>query len=237
MAYAFVRQLTGAANAGGPSSISATVPAAGCAQGNLVVIGVIVGDSASAPTMSDTRGNTWTLSGSAATNADATRPSHTYIYYSRLTTALQSGDLVTATISVSRLAIAGMEFSGVTASTLVDQTNQAGGSGTSLSAGSITTTGTADILVTVLASLGLNSPTTMTAGTGWTAGATSGSGVGAPGTYVALALEYRLETSAGSFTGDGTSNAVGGQWTAAITSFKEPAVASATGNFFRLFKA
>lgn len=234
MAFANVRELTGAANASGPASISVTVPAAGCAQFNLVVVGFLCADSATPPSVADTQGNTWTKLTSVAVNTN-TRTSHTYLYYSRLTTALVSGNTITATLSgMTGMAGVGREFSGNTASTEINQETQATGASTTPASGAINTTVADALLVGVVGARGNNSAPTFTQGTGWTNGTIAQAGVGAPGHNESCVMEYRVVSATGSYNADGTYN-ITRDWGAIIAAFAEPASVAATGNFFRMF--
>lgn len=240
MAYAFARQLTGSANAGGPTSLAATVPAAGCAIGSVVFVGVLVGDSANTPTISDPRGNTWAQVGSAAINNTGTRTSHTYLFKSVLTTALQSGDLVTATISggaSAGAAIVAAEWTGGSVNTTVDQTHTGFNTGTAVSAGSITTTVANELLVTVVGRRDTNASgaISFTAGSGWTALTAAGAGSGVPGHHEDAVLQYRIVSSTGTYTGDGTLGNANDDWGAVVGSVYENTPAGPTDDHSELY--
>lgn len=234
MAYAFVRELTGQANAGAPASVSATVPAAGCAIGNMVVVGVCVGDSVTQPTISDTKGNTWHLCGAAAVNGSA-RPTHTWMFYSVLTVALVSGNTVTATLSGSPAgaAIVADEFSGTSANTTVDQTAQASGTSTSPSSGSKTTTQANELLIGIIGDkCNTTPPITFSAGSGWTGKTQVAAGTNA----ISCVLEYQIVSATGSYAATGTLGGGTMNWGALLGTFYESSPPpSNAGGWFLLF--
>ena len=230
-APAFVRELTGGASASGPASVSATAPAAGCAQNNLVVCSVMYATTAGV-TISDTKGNTWTQAGTTAVDPGPTKAHEMRIYYSRLTTALVSGNTITATFTGGPVgaSIVCSEYSGFTSGVVVDQSNKGTAPGAAVNAGSITTTKTNALVLTGVSYRRNNGAVTLTGGSGWTNVRTqTGAGAGAPGNYYATQIEDRIEAATGTFTGDGTlSSVTSTEWTAVITSFADTAAATNT---------
>lgn len=239
MAYSKVRELTGQASASSPLSVVATVPAAGCALGNLVVVGVSF-DGAPGVTvaLTDTGGNTWTQLGSDALNNGGSRFSRTRIYYSRLTTALVSGNVITATMSGGGACceIVATEFTGNSASTIATAATPGTGSSTSPASASLTTTISDALLVAAIGYRKTNSVSTITAGSGWTGETQVGAGIGAPGHYDAVRLEYRIESATGTFTGNGTLS-LSAEWGVVMGSFTEPAGGGGGGGNTNMFQS
>jgi hypothetical protein len=134
MAIAFVKNGGTASSkaVGGATSLSVTVPAGGHAAGNVVVLrwaADLIVASGTAPSVTDSRGNTWVeLSGGT------TGPIHGTLA-SQLTTALQAGDTITLTWAngaQGAMAISTTEFSGVSVTENVPEgaTSNTGGSTT-----------------------------------------------------------------------------------------------------------
>lgn len=117
------------------TSIAATVPAAGHAVGNLVLVYVGGRDGApETPTCADSRGNTYTLiHGHLGSNSTGS------VFASVLTTALVDADTITATFATTHDAssINTVEFSGATTTEDVASAG-ANGSSTTPSSGAIT---------------------------------------------------------------------------------------------------
>lgn len=128
---AFVKHVGSAQNKTSSETITITVAAGGCAAGNLVVVRTIrdYAASSSSPSVSDPRGNTWF----AAFPTSSGTVLQGNICYSKLTTALQAGDLLTVTLTnagnpVNAKAVVADEFSGVEA--VVKDDDVFGGSAT-----------------------------------------------------------------------------------------------------------
>lgn len=126
---AFVRA-GGNALGGGSSTLSLSVPAAGHAAGNTLIVVAGVGATTVAPptSVTDSKGNTYTID---ATNTSAT-PLGAYICSSVLATPLVSGDTVTVhwAAAPSATFIDSAEFSNIFITSPLDQIS-AGGSSTS----------------------------------------------------------------------------------------------------------
>lgn len=236
MAYAFSSELSG--NSSEVSDVSLTSTAlSDCAIGSLVVVGVMVADDAAVPVVTDSQGNTWTQLATTAIQSH-TYPFHTYLFYSVLTTALVGTvDTVTATFTAPPLgsAIVASNFTGSSAATVIDQSNSGVGytvggiSPAAVSAGSITTTGS-DLLIGVLSVTGTAAPVTWSAGSGWTllTAQFNSFGVGPTSKGIGIVLQYRIEASAGPFTGDASYTFFGldKDWGAIVTSFDEGSLAA-----------
>jgi hypothetical protein len=114
--------------------------------GNTLIARVLTDFSASAPTITDSRGNTYTRDRTAPNSGSTIRAA---IYSSPITTALQVGDTITITsASVAARAAVIDEFSGLLTSSFVDQQNGTSGSSTTPgSTISITTTQANELIV------------------------------------------------------------------------------------------
>jgi hypothetical protein len=152
------------------TAVAVTLPA--IAAGNTLLIGVCWESSAgTVPTITsvvDTRGNTYTTTPDVSVDAGTTLAVATI--RGTVSTAIQAGDTVTITVSVSRSrwAIQVDEFSGLTASPL-DQVASNTGSVGSLVSG--TTPATAQAVEVAYAAFGLGTGRTLTLPDGWAGGA------------------------------------------------------------------
>lgn len=213
MAIAFVKNggTTTSKAVGGATSISVTVPAGGHALNNTVILewgtDAIVG-TGTAPTVTDTRGNTWTeLSGGT------TGPIHGALA-AKLSTALIAGDTITLTWvngSQAAIAVRTVEFSGV--STIEDVADAGSGlTTTTTPTASITPTAAA---VLILAFVRINGPVgdaytedaDSTGGDTWHTITAVGTTGGGAATNVSVKGPYKITTSA-----------VAQTWTATIAS-------------------
>lgn len=115
-------------------------------NGNTLIVRVLTDYSASAPTVSDSKGNTYTRDRTAPNSGNTIRAA---IYSAPVTTSLVPGDTITITsASVTDRAAAVDEFSGLAASSILDQSN--GTSGNSTTPGttiSITTTQDDELII------------------------------------------------------------------------------------------
>ncbi len=121
--------------------------------GHTIIVRVLTDYSASAPTIADSKGNTYTRDRTAPNSGTTIRAS---IFSSPITTALEAGDTITITTAnvAAKVAIAD-EFSGLLSSSYVDKQN--GTSGSSTTPGttiSITTSQANELVLGFLASEG-----------------------------------------------------------------------------------
>jgi hypothetical protein len=157
---AFVK-LVGSASCGGASSV-VTVPAGGVAAGNTLVLSVVVrGSSTGAVSVSDAKGNTYTLD----VTSTRTNQGRTLLLSARVATALAGGDTITVNHpdDTAEGVVVG-EFSGIAATGRLDVTAATNGSSTSPTA-SVTTTGASRL---VFGAVGNHNNVTMTEASGWT---------------------------------------------------------------------
>ena len=109
-AITFVKDIGTNSSAVTGTTIAVTVPAAGVAAGNTVILTLAMGDAAGTVTATDTSSNTYTVA------ADVTNAAHvrTVILAASNVTALASGHTITVTHpSVASRALEASEFSGV----------------------------------------------------------------------------------------------------------------------------
>lgn len=121
--------------------------------GNTLVVKVAQDFTSGAPTIADTRGNTYTRQRTAATGGSTMRAS---IYTAPVTTALQPGDTITVTMSVGTVAskcVVVEEYTGLLSPLTLDGQNGATGTSTTpqLAAAGITTTAANDVLIGMVA--------------------------------------------------------------------------------------
>jgi len=176
------------------TSSAITVPAAGVAAGNTVVIRVTLRNPSSGTiSATDSRGNTYTVDANVA-NGTSMRTTLVSAY---IGTALASGDTITVShpSSGSSAAVAG-EYSGIVATGRVDVTGTATGNSATPSA-SVTTTAGNRLIVGLVGSANHR---TWTEASGWT-GLThvQASCGGSPGNSDNHAA-YRIESSAATYT-------------------------------------
>src|SRR5438874_1704863 len=128
----FVKNIGTNSSATTGTTIAVTVPAAGVAAGNSIILTLAMGDAAGTVSAADGV-NTYTVAANV-TNASHVR---TVILSARNVTALASGATITVTHpSVAARALSANEFSGVSKTAALDQTSAASGTDTNPSSGS-----------------------------------------------------------------------------------------------------
>src|SRR5437879_1301172 len=171
----FVKNIGTNSSATTGTTIAVTVPAAGVATGDSVILTLAMADASGGVTATDSKGNTYSLAADI-TNASNVR---TVILAAHNVTALVSGDTITVTHpSVSVRALSANEFSGLSPTIALDQTHTATGSSTAPSSGSAaTTTEVAELLLGAMGVAGTVRDT-FTVGASYTALAGAGTGIG-----------------------------------------------------------
>lgn len=147
MAIAFVRTFTGLDDFS--AVVAITVPAAGCAAGNLLVVSVGgYTEGTTLTSVTDTQTNSYSVIALPVTTFTSQSIS-IGIAYSILGTSLVSGNTITATFTgANGIAATVDEYSGITPSSPLDQnTSQLGSFGSSHTSGSVTTTQADELLV------------------------------------------------------------------------------------------
>jgi Big-like domain-containing protein len=197
----------------GSTSNAVTVPAAGVAAGNTVIVrATIRGSGAGAVSATDTRGNTYT-NDKDVTGSNSMR---VVVLSAHVGTALQSGDVITVTHpSGSATAVVASAYSGIASSSRVDTTGSGGANSNSPSA-SVTTTNADDL---IYGAVGNQNSRTVTEPASWNTDShvTSDCG-GAPGNSTNNGA-YRVVSSTGSYTYNPTlSNSE--HWGEAVVAYK-----------------
>src|SRR5947199_1936204 len=168
---AFVKNIGTNASATTGTTIAVTVPAAGVATGDSVILTLAMADASGGVTATDSKGNTYSLAADI-TNASNVR---TVILAAHNVTALVSGDTITVTHpSASVRALSANEFSGVSPTSALDQTQTATGSSTAPSSGATAATTEAAELLLGAMGVGGTISDTFTAGASYTALAQAG---------------------------------------------------------------
>lgn len=207
----FVRDggtLADKAPVGGANSV--TVPAAGHAVGNLVVLGVGWPGTVTVSSVADTRTNTWTL---IEPGQGGNR-----VYASVLTTALVSGDTITVTFSAApaEVVLISKEFSSVTTTEDVASAEASFASNANPTVGPITPV-SAETLVIGWISVGTTTAETFTedadtaGGAGWT-GLLVGTSGGGAASNIKGNLAHKITSSAASQTYNPTLSAARECW-------------------------
>lgn len=194
---AFLKALgTNSASTAG-TTLTVTVPAGGVAAGNTVVVTYSGDYHASAPTITDSRSNTYTRDKSGADGASTLRSA---VYSAPITTALQAGDTITlTTASLTRRTMCATAFSGLLVPTAVDASNSSSHTGTGPTTQVVTTN--ADDLIVVALGVAGDSADTYTDDTanGWTAATRVGTTGGTFGDNRTLNTAYRSVGFSGTF--------------------------------------
>jgi hypothetical protein len=203
MAWAFVRQGgTNATKTAGVATLAATVPAAGHALGNQVVVTVYgIDGNVNRGTCADSKGNTYAINTPTSAGQNPC-----VIFVATLTTALVSGDTITWTLpsnTTTGACICTAEFSGGTTTADVTGINKANNSTTTTPTVGPITPGTATALV--IGVVGANGPTptdTFTedtdsdGGDTWHSLTRTGTSGGGATSNVTLNSAYKITTSA-----------------------------------------
>jgi hypothetical protein len=192
------------------------------AVGDLVVVGLSSGSSSATNTVTDSKGNTWTLGTAVSTSTPTV--GRTQFAWSVLTTALVAGDTITCTSSATKQqtldvmkAVSTVGWNG-TSATVLDQQAGAGSSatGTAVSSGATAATTNANDLVVGCCGIA-NTAATLTPGTGYTASPTGMLVAGAK----QMECEYLVAAATGAQTATATITSSG--WQMVVAAFKESA--------------
>src|SRR5437867_3163720 len=190
---AFVKNIGRNSSTTTDTTIAVTVPAAGVATGDSVILTLAMADASGGVTATDSKGNTYSLAADI-TNASNVR---TVILAAHNVTALVSGDTITVTHpSASVRALSANEFSGLSPTSALDQMHTATGSSTAPSSGA-TAAATSEAAELLLGAMGVAGPIsdTFTAGTNYTALTRAGTGIGFRGAQSASSGSSSSATS------------------------------------------
>lgn len=208
---AFVK-VVGTSTCGGSSS-AVTVPAAGVAAGNTLILSVVVrGNTTGAASATDTKGNTYTLDATSVRSGQG----QTYVLSARVATALVSGDTITVSHPNSNAEGAVVsEFSGIAAVSRVDVTATTNGNSNSPSA-TVATSGGPRLIV---GAVGSHNNRTYTEASGWTTLQHLAQNCGGASNRADNHSGYRIEAASGSFTYNPTSSH-SEHWYEAVVAYK-----------------
>ena len=215
---AFIKNVGSAANTTTGTTLNVTVPQGGVSAGNTLIVKVAHEYTVGAPTIIDSKGNTYTRDQTSPNSGTTMRAS---LFSAPINSALEEGDTILLTISASVAAKAMVvdEFSGIIFSSNLDQKNST--SGTSTAPGStipITTTQADELLTGFVA---VNGPTddsytedTVAQWTGLTRAGTTGGGAN-----VVVNSAYKRVGTTGTFRYQPTLG-VSQPWIEIIASYK-----------------
>lgn len=224
MAIALVQQ----AAAGSADSNAVTTSGVDTTGANLLVIGLSSYQSATRPTISDNKGNTWT----ALTNYETSALERHTIFYAK-NAIVGSGHTFTASGTACFPAICAMAFSGADASNPFDVENGAThgiGGGTTIATGSVSPSLNNELVFT--AQGGATTGSSMTIDSGFTLGSTQVNLNGA--TNFSGACAYLIQTTKGAVSPTWTRGAGSSDYmSTAIATFK----AASSGGPFPFYAA
>jgi hypothetical protein len=198
MAAAFVKRMTPGTRTNFSTTVSATAPVGGVAQGNRLLVGFISNNASgdAAPTCADSKGNVY-----ASDVVDIAGQRRTVIFSAPITVALLQNDLITATFTnTQRAAIDVLEFSGLLGLDVTGVSNSTGPT-----VGSTTTPQRNYVNTVQFGVCGWNANgagETFTAGAGFLAAVTVEPSVA--GTWRDLGTEYRILSAGGNQQADGS---------------------------------
>jgi hypothetical protein len=193
------------------TSISLTVPAAGVAAGNSIIVTFAMVEQSGTISCADQAGNPYSVDVEAINNNNV----RTAVCAAHNVSALSSGQWIQVThpTVTDRMVYAG-EFSGLATSSTLDQTNSTPGNATAMTSGIVTTTEPKELLI---GAIGVAGPTSdgFTHGSGWT-------GLTQIGTSnITLNSQYQIVSSTAGYNAGGT-NGVRRKYGAGIASYMAP---------------
>ncbi|MBM2802689.1 MAG: hypothetical protein HW419_582 [Deltaproteobacteria bacterium] len=222
---AFVKTIaTNATNTTG-TSIAVTVPAAGVAAGNSIIVSFAMNPATGTVSCADTASNSYGVDRDVV-NGSGTSGVRTVILSADNVIALASGNTITCTHpSVAARAVSANEFSGLAVSAARDQT--AGAIGSSMAPSSGSTPTTAQAVELLIGAIGVEgkSNETFTPGSSYTTIGRAGTNQGNAATNITINPEYRIVTATGAYAATatlGNSRA----WAAAIATYKAKVAAT-----------
>ena len=198
------------------TTLAVTVPGAGVAQNNLIVVYFAEDGRNGTISATDTQGNTYAVAANAQTGSPSGFNVRTSILYGIANTALVSGNTITVTHpSTEARAVSVSEFSAVNTLGVI---KTATGSGITPDTGDVTTTVADSVLIGAIGVEGVIGDT-FTAGTGYSTApptriATSGP---SDATNITINPEYDIVSVAGAYDADGT--ITNRDWAAALATF------------------
>jgi hypothetical protein len=186
--------------------VSITVPEAGVKAGNTVVVSAEVGTNRGLVGCQDSRGNTYKV------DADVQGVGRLFVCSAKVGVALQAGDSITAfypAFSGGTVATA-TEFAGITG---VDRSRTQIGNSAKPTSGTITTTRSGVLLLSVISH---NGPSTLTSNGGFTSYCRAI--VGGGSSQKTIDLGYQMGMPAGTYAATGTLS-TSARWRAAVIAY------------------
>ena len=221
---AFVQSLGTNASQSSGTSIAVTLTAA-VAAGDTVIVTFAMDPATGTVTCADTKGNTYTADADV-TNGSGTSGVRTIVFSAPVTTALVSGNTITVTHpTATARALSVNEFSGLATTAAFDKKASATNTVANMTPSSGSTATISQPVELLIGAIGVEgkSSDTFTAGSGYTALSSTGSGQsGSDGTiYITIDPEYRIVSTAQGYTANGTLG-TSRLWAAAIATYKAP---------------
>ena len=221
---AFVQSLGTNASQSSGTSIAVTLTAA-VAAGDTVIVAFAMDPATGTVTCADTKGNTYTADADV-TNGSGTSGVRTIVFSAPVTTALVSGNTITVTHpTATARALSVNEFSGLATTAAFDKKASATNTVANMTPSSGSTATISQPVELLIGAIGVEgkSSDTFTAGSGYTALSSTGSGQsGSDGTiYITIDPEYRIVSTAQGYTANGTLG-TSRLWAAAIATYKAP---------------
>ncbi|MBM2825963.1 MAG: hypothetical protein HW403_27 [Dehalococcoidia bacterium] len=220
VAVGFVKTIGTNTNKTTTTSIAVTVPAAGVAAGNSVIVTFAMDDQTGTVSCADTQLNPYAVDVDIGGGA-GTGNVRTVICSAHNVTALVSTNTITVTHPSSAAeAVSAQEFSGLVKKSALDKTASASGTSTTPSSGNTLTTTMANELL--VGAIGAEGPVedTFTAGASYTAGPPTEAGTtGNPAAgNITINPEYRIVSATGTYSADGTITSR--DWRAAVATYR-----------------
>jgi hypothetical protein len=190
----------------GNASLSVTVPEAGVTTGHTVVVSAEVGTNRGAVGCRDTRGNTYTV------DADVQGVGRLFVCSAKIGVALQAGDTITAFYPAfsGGTVMTASEFAGITG---LDRSRTQIGNSVRPTSGTVTTTRSGELLLSVISH---NGPSTLTSNGAFTPYCRAI--VGGGSSQKTIDFGYQMGMPAGTYAATGTLSG-SARWRAAILTY------------------
>ena len=216
---AFVKTIGTTPSTSNGTSLTVTVPAAGVAGGNSVIVSLGFDPASGAVSCSDSHGNSYAVD-KDITNGSGKSGVRAVIFSAHNIVALTNGNTITCTHpSAGARAMSANEFSGLATSATRDQTSSGTGNSTAASSGSTpTTTQGSELLLGTIGVEG-KSNESFTVGSSYTSIGRTGTNQGSAASNITINPEYRLVTTTGAYNASGTLG-TSTKWAAAIVTYK-----------------
>ena len=216
---AFVKTIGTTSSTSNGTSLTVTVPAAGVAGGNSVIVSLGFDPASGSVSCSDSHGNSYAVD-KDITNGSGKSGVRAVIFSAHNIVALTNGNTITCTHpSAGARAMSANEFSGLATSATRDQTSSGTGNSTAASSGSTpTTTQGSELLLGTIGVEG-KSNESFTVGSSYTSIGRTGTNQGSAASNITINPEYRLVTTTGAYNASGTLG-TSTKWAGAIVTYK-----------------